>query len=218
MGVAFLSRQFGPDVWHGDPNSCCDIQRQISKFHLSKSLPPHIMPEDKLIAKSISYYLTDHDTPVIGEICKRVLEVGEDLKILQVSEDRTRSLHASELYSYWSVYDLSEQFPNRRADWMVDLVCAMPGVDATSIDAFLMFVLNSATFSELLAPPLLGTPPDPTAGIVNGDPIKPTAPPLPDDMKKTPRGKQDSRPKRGTRGGAKKAPKKPSKRWVPKKK
>lgn len=68
--VSFLARIYGPEVWYGDPNNCCDIRRQLAKLHLSVTMPPGFTPLEKLADKMRGYSQSDRNTPVIGHIVK----------------------------------------------------------------------------------------------------------------------------------------------------
>jgi len=107
-GVVFLNRHFGPDVWTGDPNSCCDIARQVVKFHTTHNLPHTVRPVEKLRQKLISYYMTDRNTPILGEIASFI----DSMLVKDVHSIR----------SWHSRYDAKVQFPNVREDWMFDLM------------------------------------------------------------------------------------------------
>jgi hypothetical protein len=76
-GVNFLSRFYTSEVWDGNPNSCCDIKRQIAKFHTTPVLPCTVTPEEKLLEKARSYYYTDANTPILGHLARRVLMVND---------------------------------------------------------------------------------------------------------------------------------------------
>jgi len=73
--VTFLSRHYGPDVWFGENDSCCDVLRQITKFHCSV-----VVQQDKnagvrkLSEKAFAFYLTDENTPVLGKFVQKVLQ------------------------------------------------------------------------------------------------------------------------------------------------
>jgi hypothetical protein len=75
LGVTFLARFYGPHVWNGDPDSICDLVRQITKFHLTCRLPSNVSPVEKFLEKARSYYLTDQHTPVIGEFVSRAIDL-----------------------------------------------------------------------------------------------------------------------------------------------
>lgn len=127
FGVKFLARQYGPGVWSGDCNSCCDIPRQLTKFHVSGALPPRVTPEDKLVEKSRGYFLSDGHTPVIGEIAARVMELDTPPESDQIVVEldggisraqQHRTDYAKELRQYSAYIGGSEQYPNEPSDWM----------------------------------------------------------------------------------------------------
>jgi hypothetical protein len=67
LGVNFLARFYGPDVWFGDPSSICDVPRQMSKFHATPKLPSNVTWKDKLHEKTLAALLSDAQTPVFGD-------------------------------------------------------------------------------------------------------------------------------------------------------
>jgi hypothetical protein len=155
MGVSFLARRYGPDVWFGAPDSCCDIARQIAKFHVTVHLPGNITPVDKLREKAFAFSLTDLNTPVIGAFCKRTLTCYP----LESSEFRN-------LLDIWRVeLDRSKQYPNTYGDWMDDLL--MEQVPTFNRELFDDWVSN-ATGQQLLHPPMLAERPEakPKSGLV----------------------------------------------------
>ncbi len=159
-GVAFLARRYGPDVWYGDNNSCCDIPRQLSKFHLTVNLPSNIKPQQKLAEKAFSFALTDRNTPVIGEFVSRALEVcplpGKKFE---------------NVLGLWGVeMDAERQYPNEYADWMADIVTAeLPDFD---LDRFRSW-LRACDSRTVFDPPIFAddVSPDPKPGqfALDGD-------------------------------------------------
>jgi len=110
MGVSFLARRYGPDVWYGDNNSCCDIRRQVTKFHLTTNLPSNISRVIKLREKSFAFELTDRNTPLIGDLVRKVSELWGTLSTFNNS------------IGMWNVVSDGSQYPNFEACWMVDLL------------------------------------------------------------------------------------------------
>lgn len=108
-GVNFLARHYGPDVWFGDMNSCCDFRRVLTKFHLTVHLPANISKVDKLREKAYALALTDQNTPVIGPFVIRVASL--------LPRKRYRNL----LQIWNSDITRAEQYPNERSSWMFDL-------------------------------------------------------------------------------------------------
>jgi hypothetical protein len=126
LGVDMLSRKYGPDVWYGSANNMCDIARQLSKLHVSISLPSNVTPSQKLATKLFSYYLTDRNTPIIGELASLVVSRYADLII----NPSTHPEIARQLMSYYSQHPAKDNFINERQDWMFDVIRAdMPDFD-----------------------------------------------------------------------------------------
>lgn len=147
-GVMFLARVFGPDVWTGDPRSICDLHRQLSKFHTTPNLPDNVTPAQKLYAKALSFYHTDHDTPIIGEWCKRIIETA-------AAEGVTKVTSVNIVDRWWDNYDQSVQFPNG-GEWT--LAQALSGEMAFfNYDLFkrwLERIDEAPSMYKLLRPPL----------------------------------------------------------------
>jgi len=163
-GVTFLSRHYGPDVWFGDTNSCCDIKRQLSKFHLTVHLPSNISAETKLREKAFAYSLTDSNTPVIGEFVRKVLELFPTPK-----EEFKNEL------GIWGVeMDAGRQYVNNHDEWMdVFLDHQLQDYDVRLFREWLAgatrrTILNPPRFSDAL-------PANPKPGIVavDGDVVVP---------------------------------------------
>jgi hypothetical protein len=157
-GVCFLARRFGPDVWYGDNNSCCDIKRQLAKFHLTVNLPSKVTAQQKLQEKSFSFALTDKNTPIIGEFVTKVLDIFP----LKKQEFRNE-------LGIWGVeMDADRQYPNTRAQWMDDIVTAeLPDFDLARFRGW----IEQATGGTILSPPQFAErlPADPKPGIVAVD-------------------------------------------------
>jgi hypothetical protein len=120
LGVNFLSRFYGYGVWKGEPDSTCDIPRTLSKFHTTVNLPtrtPDAM-EKRAIEKAYSSYLTDENTPLVGDLMAAVLQRDHKfaikLRAQPVDVDKFRDA------SWWSQYKKQDQFPNRYDTWMDD--------------------------------------------------------------------------------------------------
>jgi len=111
FGIKFLARIYSPDVWFGDTNTCCDILRQVVKFHTTVRLNSNVTPIMKLLEKVRSFILSDPDTPIIGEFCQLVLRIhGRAIDF----DERCAAV------STWTArYDAESQYPNRAAEWMV---------------------------------------------------------------------------------------------------
>jgi hypothetical protein len=168
-GVNFLSRYFSPDVWYGDDSSCCDIARQLSKFHSTVRLPEGIPETWKLVEKASAFYLMDKHTPVIGQIASRVVET--------FNQGRTSSNKLG-VQPWWAKYDKDVQWPNSPGEWMDDLLRQqIPTIDT---DLFNTWLEKTTSLVDMLSPPLIAEPSDPTPAkvdyVVDGDliEVKPT--------------------------------------------
>jgi hypothetical protein len=182
LGVNFLARYFGPDVWHGCPDSICDLPRQLSKFHTTVALSGGITPFMKLSAKCLSYYLTDQFTPIIGNICVRFL--ASEYKAM--NEKEIRSLLSDELVrgagNWWMQYDLTVQWPNDEHDWCLDYVNMwLPNFDITQFFDWLDSCDNDRM--KFLSPPVcMEWPGHPTVKeevVINGEVVLPERAELP---------------------------------------
>lgn len=170
-GVSFLNRQFGPEVWTGDPNSCCDILRQVRKFHVTATLPDNVTQWQKLLEKARSFKLSDANTPVIGEFVSRVLEIAqeEDETIFPplwvstpMAEHSGRRLkhpgpaseNALAPMARWRSRDDDAQWPNQDCSgWMEAYAINGPlGQAGFSFDIFDEY-LKTMTFDNCLSPP-----------------------------------------------------------------
>jgi hypothetical protein len=111
--VEFLARHYTNEVWAGNPNSTCDLRRQIVKLNLSVGAPKIWGPEPdhidfdevRMTEKALSYALTDSNTPIIGEYVGRILELAG-------------TSNAAPQTRWWDQYDSSVQFPNHPNAWL----------------------------------------------------------------------------------------------------
>lgn len=149
-GVQMLSREYGPNVWHGDPSSMCDIKRQLSKFHTTVNLPAKMSPLHKFAVKAYAYYLTDGNTPVIGMLGKLAMELYPELILLP---QENPALRAS-MGTYFAFHPKDKQFPNENyCDWMYGVLERdIPTFDLRRFGRW----VNSVRSGEghILAPPL----------------------------------------------------------------
>nr|QYF49922.1 MAG: hypothetical protein [Beijing sediment noda-like virus 2] len=141
-GVQFLNRIYSPRVWDGDVNSCCDIRRALTKFHVTIHMPASISPEEKLADKAFAYWLSDRHTPVLGEFVTTVVAL---LPRYYVFRNITRIYNA--------YYDESEQYPNSDTDWMMDLY--MKQLPHEGMNNFFMWLHDQQSLTSLLNPPCL---------------------------------------------------------------
>jgi len=151
-GVSFLARHYGPDVWQGDVNSCCDIRRQLAKFHTTAKLPGNVTPITKLREKAYAFSLTDSGTPVIGRLCTKVLELAP------MRKDQFQNV-----LGIWNVVDDGNQYPNVNAGWMLDLLREQ--IPEFNLDVFSAWV-EGANIETILTPPMCA--PQVEAAVRNG--------------------------------------------------
>jgi len=157
MGVSFLSRRYGPDVWFGDNNSCCSISRTVSKFHVTVHMPSSVRAVDKLSDKSYALWINDSQTPIIGALVAKVVSItGINYKSIK------------NLSHAWNV-NPTGAYPNVKADWMYDLARAeLPNYDIDAFDAWISKVKN--LYAVLDIPEFnVVTPPKAKAGIIEMD-------------------------------------------------
>jgi hypothetical protein len=136
-GVNFLARVYGPEVWNGDPTSMCSLRRQMEKFHLTPSVP--LSAAQKAFEKAISFMCTDANTPLIGALCRKILE-------LMPNATSTRTI------TRWGDdVPMQDQYPNGYASWMDDVV--PEELPLTNAQAFCEWLSNVESMAELLACP-----------------------------------------------------------------
>jgi hypothetical protein len=182
-GINFLARYYSDEVWTGSTVSMSDIKRTLSKFHCCLRLPANIKPARKLAEKAFAYSLTDPNTPILGELCKRVLHFCP-----------TSSLELN-IHSFWAKYPSEVQYPNENySGWMhAEIEHALPDFDQSMFRFWLSQcksiddILNAPLCVEIAQPttklpvivdnelilPPTGKPPlakDPEDVIINIDP------------------------------------------------
>jgi hypothetical protein len=152
-GVNFLARYYGPYVWFGDAVSCCDLKRQLSKFHTTVSLGCSITPEMKLLEKCMSFYTTDRNSPIIGHLVTAIIELVGYENLMSTPSIRGTQTQRDEMVPLRRWQDdvcLDDQYPNERADWMVELLdTQMPGFDVERFVRWLE-VATETTFANIL--------------------------------------------------------------------
>jgi hypothetical protein len=152
--IKFLARVYGPGVWWGEPDSMCDIRRQAMKFHTTKAMRPGVTPVDKLLQKALSFMATDANTPLIGPLVRRALDL----------RPRNHKLVTDRAVARWGdQYSDDVQYPNAPGDWMMDeLHRALPEfqydafVAAVDSARFIDDLLNLPTYHDI--PPVEGKP------------------------------------------------------------
>jgi len=183
IGVTFLSRYYGPEVWHGATDSMCDLPRQLTKLHVTPSLPSNVTPLQKFSEKIYSYYLTDKSSPIIGPLSTALVRHFPFL----VPKER----NAHGLATYASLTDESSQYPNTYGDWMMDLTNKwVPEFNHDLFNKWLETVVSSKDAQLFLKVPLCGSlevkQQSKSEVVVNGEVIpasQPSAPPEPKPAK-----------------------------------
>jgi hypothetical protein len=145
FGVSFLSRQFGPNVWFGDNNSTCDIFRQVSKLHVTPSLPSNVTPVEKLAQKCHSFNLTDANTPILGAFVSVVVMNLKPTGIIYLSR-------------WGDGHDKEVQWPNEPREWYWDILMKDPRWSTLDVDRFttwLKSLLRNFDTTIALSPPII---------------------------------------------------------------
>jgi hypothetical protein len=175
--VTFLARAYGPDVFYNDPNSCCDIRRQLGKLHITSGLPESVPASQKLAEKLMGYYLTDRHTPIIGDIVSVCLPV---LRPNFREEAQLGFKGALGVASYHARDKMFEQYPNDYADWMYTFVeQQMPGFNLEMFFQWKELVEKTKDVNLMLNMPLCFDPEDRWQQVVketlhvDGWPIEP---------------------------------------------
>jgi len=125
-GVNFISRYYSRFVFRGDPSSTCDVSRISSKLNVAPKMKhvTDMTPKQKLVQRMIGLFLSDRNTPLIGEYASAVVHAfGRPAAIV------------TDLAGYYAALPRASQFPNenvsgwmedfwmkRRPDLMLDLV------------------------------------------------------------------------------------------------
>lgn len=192
LGIKFLARIYSPEVWSGSLDSCADFQRQLSKFHATPHLPSTVSAIEKLIEKSRGFYLSDPNTPVLGALARKVLDlttcdgwsddctrvvalpVGGDGILIQTgtaaelaAQSVTNITISKEIRNYASFAPFDEQYPNtNETQWMRD--CFEKQVPTFSFDRFETHLNQARDLETLLKFPLCAEPVRPvvTAPVV----------------------------------------------------
>jgi hypothetical protein len=149
MGIQFLARTYGPNVWTGDTNSMCDLPRQLTKFHLTTPLPADVTPEQKLLEKARGFLHSDTHTPIIGQYISRVCFWGGGMPV---------SRHAKTIRSYTGFVERRVHYPNFPAQWMTDEAYrVLPNADPSRL---VQFAERARSLIDLLNPPCIMPEPD----------------------------------------------------------
>lgn len=148
VGVNFLARFYGPNVWWGCQDSICDVKRQLAKFHVTVSLPPTITPMHKFGEKALSFLYTDFNTPIIGDIARMFTTTFPEFVPSKLNSGPLAGVG----YAH-SIHGSEDQYPNEPGDWMWPLVQqSMPTFDVGLFKSWIMHVMR--TRQGALSPPV----------------------------------------------------------------
>jgi len=159
VGIKFLARQYGPTVWQGDHRNVCDFARLMSKFHTTITMPNNISAASKLFDKAYAAWLSDKDSPVIGQYLSALCRLAPP------------GFKFKNLDNRWMPFGLEEdvQYESTNADWAKALFNAqMPDFDSGE---FLKWVESIKTIEEAMIAPCFSkrvepvTPPDSMAVV-----------------------------------------------------
>jgi len=144
LGVNFLNRQFGPDVWNGDVNSMANPARLLSKLWVGPSrFKPYSGQALERFAERISgYYRMDRNSPVIGAICR-------------VSHDLLGERMEGELMPWDGKHSLEANWPNEDSGWMGDVFQRfVPDFDFERFEGWIASIWETRDPQLLLRAPL----------------------------------------------------------------
>lgn len=149
-GIKFLARIYSPAVWYGELDSCCDLPRQLSKFHVTVNSSNDHDGTVKLVEKARCFLLTDKNTPIIGPFVRAVkIANGGSLDY---------DPYLSYVSTYLSRFPENEQYPNTNSGaWMDDYAeSALPDFDVKKFHRW--HETKHITLVDLLSPPLCMEP------------------------------------------------------------
>jgi hypothetical protein len=200
FGIEFLSRMYGPDIWTGDPVSCCDIVRQLSKLHTTVNLPDNVTPEAKLYTKVLSYLPSDKNTPVMGTYCEKAFFLFRKKYDLQY---RTKLQHqAWDSRRYWDFFNFDVQYPNEPRDWIDEyVIAALTEHCGFDFEGWMEWMEAVKDIDDLLKSPCFGEIiPSITEEVIINEELHGVAPGKRSEDKKSSDSKRKTSIKRGERG------------------
>jgi hypothetical protein len=139
LGVKFLARVYSPNVFFGCLDSCCDLPRQLAKFHMTGRLPESVTPARKLYEKALSFQATDANTPIIGPVVNAAVYFNTE----RIGK------RMPELRRYDAVDNVDDQYPNVRSQWMVTY--AAQSLPKLNFEAFYLWLNSCRNTDDLLA-------------------------------------------------------------------
>jgi hypothetical protein len=120
----------------------CDVRRQLAKLHVTPKLTPGVTPLQKLHEKMSGFYLSDKNTPIIGELACLMNELYGSSKT------------DNGLQNFFSQYDEDVQFPNLdEGGWMAEVINdTLPDFDLTLFSSWIAKAKNDPAL--MLLPPM----------------------------------------------------------------
>jgi len=173
IGVEFLNRRFGFDVWTGDPSSMANPHRLLAKLWVGPRTLPQ--PLKRFAERASGYYRMDRNSPVIGEIVTLAHELLGDFV-------------DGELMPWDGKHSVESNWPNDDSGWMTDVFnTSIPDFDWDRFRTWIRSVRASGDPQLLLAAPLCTpAPPTPTVKqtcVVGEDLLDPQFKDVPKDDK-----------------------------------
>jgi len=146
VGVEFLNRRFGPDVWNGDGNSMSNPARLLSKLWVGPSKLPDVL--ERFAERCSGYYRMDRNSPVIGEIVTAAH---------QLLGARVGGI----LCPWEGKFALESNWPNEDSGWMTGVFeASIPDFDWDRFREWMNLVRYSGNPGLLLQAPLCTAHPD----------------------------------------------------------
>jgi len=138
--VDFLARVYGPGVWNGDADSCCDFVRTVSKFCDIDASAPH--PAYRLYEKAYAASLNDANTPIFGPYVCAIADIGKtimkDATPFKASSMEEFTIKYSRSVNWWGAAAVvhGSGFPNGNyGSWMDTYVAQALEKDPDHVDA-----------------------------------------------------------------------------------
>jgi len=164
LGVNFLSRYYTQEVWAGNPDSLCDLPRQLIKFHIT--VDANCDPLQKLKEKALSFYLTDQYTPLIGQYVTRVMELANMTEL----DWNNEKYNTPGVRTWWSCFCKDDQYPQSNPELFLPYLDQWyPEFD---YEAFIRHLDSMTQLDQCLNMPMFLDPKAPPEDIVivAGDP------------------------------------------------
>lgn len=144
LGVNFLNRYYGPDVWTGDVNSMANPKRLLAKLWVGPATL--VDPVVRLGERLAGYYRMDKNSPVIGQISR------VSMQLLGDAED-------GELMPWDGKCSADTNWPNEDSGWMHQVFTEfIPDFDHDRFQQWITWVSDNGDPTELLRAPLCTDP------------------------------------------------------------